>query len=70
MEPWPAGLPCVRVRQVSAVLDFYLAAGCEVHIAADGWVVLRIGAVQFVVASAAAGRSVSGSVVRLATDDN
>ncbi|MFI7002027.1 hypothetical protein [Nocardia sp. NPDC050175] len=56
---------------VETVLDFYLAIGCEVHRAADGWVVLRIGAMQFVVADAGtnSGQSVSSSVVLLWTSD-
>ncbi|MFB8280394.1 hypothetical protein [Nocardia colli] len=50
VEPWPSGLPCVRVHQVRTALDFYLSLGCDVHLAADGWVVLRIGAVHFALA--------------------
>ncbi|MEV0246592.1 hypothetical protein AB0H76_08405 [Nocardia sp. NPDC050712] len=49
-EPWPSGLPCVRARRVGTALDFYLSLGCEVRLAADGWVVLGLGTTLFVLA--------------------
>lgn len=45
---WPIGPPRAWVEQMARSLDFYLALGCEVRCAADGWALLHSGPTVFV----------------------
>jgi hypothetical protein len=56
-------LPCVRVRQMSPMLDFYIAVGCAVQRAADGWVQLRNADTRFILTHGRDLRSAPGSPV-------
>lgn len=47
-DPLSARYLYVRTPRLDVALDFYLVLGCEVHIAADGWAVLRTHRGQFV----------------------
>lgn len=54
---------CVWVRCVSSALDFYLAVGCSVLHAADGWVKLRAAGTSFVLAQGPDPQGPNGSTV-------
>lgn len=53
----PEGTARATVAQVGRSLDFYLALGCEVRRAADGWVELVWEQTRFVLVQAAARRA-------------
>ncbi|MGI8814327.1 MAG: hypothetical protein ACR2G2_03290 [Pseudonocardia sp.] len=65
----PARVPILKVSDMMRSLDFYLALGCEVDCAADGWVQLRLGHSRLVISPATGPIAQTGASLALHTED-
>jgi hypothetical protein len=60
---------CLRVRHISGAVDLYLALGCDVRLADDGWVRMGQGNVRFVLIQGWSARDAHSPVLGLTSPD-